>query len=149
MRINAEDNDVGGRDIVVCKLYRPLGDVTGWMGALRFGDEDDYRNWPYTSVGSPGNPYKGERPVVVPFAAIDDVDSDGDGLELETHPFTSDGWSGGPLFFWYNGDPKVVGVAAGTEEEFDFWAAFTKTHSVFSGGPRLLDLVRFGHANWA
>jgi hypothetical protein len=142
------DDDVTGRDVVVCKLYRRLGDVTGWMGAWRWFDEDEYRNWPYTSVGYPGNPYQGQRPVIQPFAAIDDVDSDGDGLELETHPFTSDGWSGGPLYFWRNGSALVAGVCAGQEEEFDFWEVFTKTHSVFSGGQRLTDLFEFAWANW-
>lgn len=143
------DDDVTGRDVVICKTYRPLGDLTGWLGRWRWFSDDEYRNWPYTSVGYPGNPYQGQRPVIQAFCAIDDVDSDGDGLELETHPFTSDGWSGGPLFFWRNGAPLVVGVCAGREEEVDLWEFFTKTHSVFSGGPRLLDLIAFGEANWS
>jgi hypothetical protein len=49
---------------------------------------------------TPGTPTRLNAPIVQLFAAIDDVDDDGDGRELETHPFTSDGWSGGPLFFW-------------------------------------------------
>jgi hypothetical protein len=146
--VQVQQDDVTGRDIVICKLYRPLGNLTGWFGRWRWFDEDQYKNWPYTSVGYPGNPYQGQRPVIQAFAAIDDVDSDGDGLELETHPFTSNGWSGGPLFFWHNGSPLVVGVASGREEEFDLWEFFTKTHSVFSGGSRLLDLIAFGEANW-
>jgi hypothetical protein len=147
--VQVDENSVSGRDVAICKLYRPLGDLTGWLARWRWFDDDEYRNWPYASVGYPGNPYQGQRPVVVPFAAIDDVDADGDGLELETHPFTSDGWSGGPLFFWRNGSPFAVGVASGREEEFDLWEFFTKTHSVFSGGRRFTDLIDFGWANWS
>jgi hypothetical protein len=147
--VQIQKNDVTGRDVVICKLYRPLGDLTGWFGRWRWFDEDQYKNWPYTSVGYPYIPYQSQRPVIQAFAAIDDVDSDGDGLELETHPFVSSGWSGGPLFFWRNGKPLIVGVAAGLEEEFDLWAFFSKTHSVFSGGPRLLDLIAFGEVTWS
>lgn len=147
--VQVEDGDVTGRDVAICKLYRPLGDLTGWMGRWRWFGDDEYKNWPYTSVGYPGAPYQGQRPVVQPFVAIEDVDHDGDGLELETIPFTSNGWSGGPLFFWRNGAPLVVGVASGREEDFDLWELFTKTSSVFAGGPRLLDLIAFGEANWS
>ncbi|HEU4462827.1 MAG TPA: hypothetical protein VFR75_09570 [Solirubrobacterales bacterium] len=137
VKINIDD--VNGRDLVICKLYRPLGDVTGWFGHWRWFDDDEYKNWPYTSVGYPENPYLGERPVLVPFAAVEDVEPDGDGRELETHPFASDGWSGGPLYFWRNQQPLVVGVCSGIE----------KRQSVFSGGPRLLDLVAFGLSSWS
>lgn len=147
--VQVDPTKVGGRDVAICKLYRPLGDLTGWFGRWRWFDDDQYKNWPYTSVGYPGNPYQGQRPVIQPFCAIDDVDSDGDGLELETHPFTSDGWSGGPLWFWRNGMPLAVGVCSGVEGEFDLLEFFTKYHSVFSGGPRFVDLVNFGEANWS
>ena len=43
-------------------------------------------------------------------------------------PFTAEGWSGGPLFFWRNQQPLAVGVDYGREEEFDFWAAFIAKH---------------------
>jgi hypothetical protein len=36
-------DDVTGRDLVICRLNKPMGDLTGWMGSLYFGDDEDYR----------------------------------------------------------------------------------------------------------
>jgi hypothetical protein len=141
--------DVSGRDVVICKLYQPIGNLTGWLGRWRWFNDDRYKDFPYTSVGYPGNMFNAERPIIEPFVAVEDLDSDGDGLEIETRPFTSNGWSGGPLYFWRNNEPLVVGVCSGREEDVSIWDFFTKTSSVFAGGRRLLDLVAYGEANWA
>ena len=83
------------------------------------------------------------------MTAVEHLDGGGHGgLELETAPFTSGGWSGGPLFTYIEGGPRVVGICEGTETEFSMWDWFTKDHSVFVGGPLLLDLVGYGWSNW-
>ncbi len=143
-----DDSEVTGEDLVVCRLSKRLGDVTGWLARWRFFNDDSYKDWPYTSVGYPGIPYGGERPVLQPFIAVEDVDDDGQGKELETMPFTAAGWSGGPLFFWRGQQPYAVGVDSGREEEFDFWAGFIATHSVFSGGRRFTDLIDQAEREW-
>lgn len=138
-----DGGSVTGEDVVVCKLTRRLGDATGWLARWRWFDDDEYYNWPYTSVGYPGIPYGGERPVVQHFVAIEDVDDDGQGKELETMEFTSEGWSGGPLFFWRGTQPWAVGVASGRETDI-----FDPRRSVFSGGRRFTDLIDQAERDW-
>lgn len=143
-------DEVKGSDYIVARLYNPLGDALGWMGTHSFGDEDDYKDVPWKSVGYPGDFFMAQRPALQPFVAVEDVDDDDGGLELETTPFTSNGWSGGPLFGWPRGvsGPRVAGVCSGREEEFSFWDFFTATHSVFAGGSQMIDLVKWAMANW-
>lgn len=138
-----DGGSVTGEDVVVCRLSRRLGDVTGWLGRWRWFDDDEYYNWPYACVGYPGIPYGGERPVVQHFVAVEDVDDDGHGKELETMEFTSPGWSGGPLFFWRNARPLSVGVASGRETDL-----FDPRRSVFSGGRRFTDLIDQAERDW-
>lgn len=138
-----DGSSVTGEDVVVCKLSRRLGDATGWLARWRWFDDDEYYNWPYTSVGYPGIPYGGERPVVQHFVAIEDVDDDGQGKELETMEFTSPGWSGGPLFFWRGTHPWAVGADSGTETDL-----FDPRRSVFSGGKRFTDLIDQAELDW-
>ncbi|ACK52588.1 hypothetical protein Msil_3704 [Methylocella silvestris BL2] len=143
-------DEIKGSDYIVAKLYNPLGDALGWMGTHSFGDEDNYKDVPWQSIGYPGDFFMAQRPALQPFVAVEDIDDDDGGLELETTPFTSNGWSGGPLFGWPRGvtGPRVAGVCSGREEEFSFWDFFTATHSVFAGGSQMVDLVKWAMANW-
>ena len=43
--------------------------------------------------------------------------------------FTDHGWSGGPLWGFIDGGPRVIGVASGREKD-----GFDPTRSVFAGG---------------
>lgn len=141
-----EENDVNANDYVIAKLHTPLGNTVGWMGSRTFGNADDYEGPSWMSVGYPG--YSG-----VPFFASEikvvDVDSSGDGHELETGDFLMGGWSGGPLIGFTGLDPYVLGIASGNETEFSLgWFHVTETHSVFAGGKHMVDLVKYGYANW-
>lgn len=141
-----EENDVNANDYVIAKLHTPLGNSVGWMGSQSFGSDDDYEGPSWMSVGYPG--LSG-----VPFFASDvkvvDVDSSGDGRELETGDFLMGGWSGGPLIGFMGLDPYVLGIASGSETEFSLgWFHVTQTHSVFAGGRHMVDLVKYGYANW-
>lgn len=147
--IPTEKDNVHGRDYVICKLYKPLGDIVGWMGTQAFGDDDDYYNGTWTSVGYPTDAGI-DVPFVEPFLTIEDVDDDSDGKELETYQFSTGGWSGGPLWGWIGNEPKVIGIMSGNETDFTlaFWEGFSEDHSVSAGGNHMVDLVNYGIANW-
>jgi len=141
-----EENDVNANDYVIAKLQTPLGNSVGWMGSQSFGNDDDYEGPSWMSVGYPG--YSGV-PFWAPDIKIVDVVSSGDGRELETGDFLMGGWSGGPLIGFLGLDPKVLGIASGSETEFSLgWIHVTETHSVFAGGKHMVDLVKYGYANW-
>ena len=137
-------DDVTGTDYVICKLNWRIGDRTGWMGSQWWSNEDEYYNRDWISVGYPvSQPNGGERPSIEVPVKVVDIDNDGDGLEIETHKFALGGWSGGPLWFWINGDPRVVGIESGFEKDF-----LDPERTVFAGGRHLVDLVKYGWANW-
>lgn len=137
-------DSVTGLDYVICQLNWRIGDRTGWMGSQWWSDEDQYydRNW--ISVGYPrSEPNGGERPSIEIPVRVEDIDNDGDGLEIETDMFALGGWSGGPLWRWIDDEPRVVGIESGFEKDiFDPW------RSVFAGGEHMVNLVKHGWANW-
>jgi hypothetical protein len=136
-------SNVTGLDYVICQLDRRIGDVAGWMGSYRSSDDDFYYDRDWTSVGYPVSFAGGERPAVEAPLRVADIDDDGDGLEIETYKFALGGWSGGPLFGWVDGQPRVVGIESGYETDF-----LDPTRTVFAGGQHLVDLVKYGLANW-
>ena len=138
------EDDVTGLDYVICKLNWRIGDRTGWLGSEWHSDEDWYYNDPWISVGYPrSEPNGGERPSIEIPVWVQDIDNEADGLEIETHKFALGGWSGGPLWGWRGGEPKVVGIESGFEKDF-----LDPTRTVFAGGQHLVNLVRYGWANW-
>lgn len=138
------DGSPGGLDYVICKLRKPLGNKTGWMGTLSYGDEDDYEERSWISVGYPSQ--ASGVPQVDFDIDIKDIDGDGDGLELETlyAKAFGGGWSGGPLWGMLGEDPYVIGIKSGWE--VDGW---DPARGVFAGGRHMVDLTSHGHANWA
>ena len=137
-------DDVTGLDYVICKLNWRIGERTGWMGSEWHSDENWYYNDPWISVGYPtSEPNGGERPSMEIPVWVQDIDNDSDGLEIETHKFALGGWSGGPLWGWRGGEPRVVGIESGFEND-----VFDPTRTVFAGGQHLVNLVKYGWANW-
>ncbi|HEY9501826.1 MAG TPA: hypothetical protein VIR01_09400 [Pyrinomonadaceae bacterium] len=137
-------DDVTGLDYVICKLNWRIGERTGWLGSEWHSDEDWYYDDPWISVGYPtSEPNGGERPSIEIPVWVQDIDNDSDGLEIETHKFALGGWSGGPLWGWRGGQPKVVGIESGFEKD-----VFDPTRTVFAGGQHLVNLVKHGWANW-
>lgn len=135
-------SEVSGKDYVICKLYNPLGTALGWMGTKSFGNEDEYYRRRYVTSGYPGS--FGTRPAVEFDLGVRDIDNDSPGLELEfaLRADVGPGWSGGPLWLPAEG-PAVAGVYSGREtDELD-----PRRH-VFGGGGGMVDLVKFGLANW-
>lgn len=137
-------NDTSGIDYVICKLNWRIGDRTGWLGSQSWGNEDRYYDGLWFSAGYPLSFIGGELPAAELWIAVEDIDNDGDGLQIETDNFTSEGWSGGPLWGWIDDQPRVIGVLSGMD-----WDWPDPKRSMFAGGRHMVDLVRYGHANWS
>jgi hypothetical protein len=134
-------------DYVICQLYDSLGDRAGWMGTYASTDDSFYEDRNWTSIGYPGDFMGGERPAVEWAVEPDDAEA-GDGTSIDFEPpFTSPGWSGGPLFGWVDDQPRTVGVLRGEEETDVLWVT-VDDDTVFSGGMHMVDLVKYGLANW-
>jgi V8-like Glu-specific endopeptidase len=137
-------DSVTGLDYVICKLNWRIGERTGWLGSEWNSDEDFYYDNSWISVGYPlSQPNGGERPSIEIPIGVRDIDNDGNGLEIETHLFAYGGWSGGPLWAWRDGEPRVVGIESGYEKDF-----LDPTRTVFAGGEHMVNLVKYGWANW-
>lgn len=147
------DGDVTGYDWAVCRLYEPLGSYLGYFGYN--GYNDDWENDPYWSIiGYPGAIAGGQRPSFQGSITSDDTDGDSNsGLEIETKADLTPGNSGGPMFGWWNGDPRLIGVVSGQEEEWSpgFWPwewADTELTNVIAGGSGFTNLMAWGRTNW-
>jgi V8-like Glu-specific endopeptidase len=143
-------DDVTGRDYVICALDRNIGDAVGYMGYRASTKDDMYYARTWTSVGYPRVYEEGLVPALEENVSIVDIDGEGsDGKELESHVYGSKGWSGGPLFAVEgDGQPRVVGVMSGYEEEFSFWDWFIAKHTVHAAGMRMANLIQYGRTNW-
>ncbi|HMF79626.1 MAG TPA: trypsin-like serine protease [Bryobacteraceae bacterium] len=139
--------DVTGYDFAVCRLYTPLGDSLGYFGYN--GYDDDWEDDPYwTLLGYPSAVASGQKPSYQSSIAVidDDGDSNG-GLEIESQGDMTPGNSGGPLFSWWNGDPRLIGVVSGQEEEYSFPFSTEKVN-VVAGGSGFTNLMAWGRTNW-
>jgi hypothetical protein len=112
------DGSVTGYDWAVCRLYEPLGNYLGYFGYNEYSDS--WENQPYWSViGYPGAVAGGQRTSFQGSVSSDDTDGDSNGgLEIESKADLTPGNSGGPMFGWWNGDPRLIGVVSGQEEEW-------------------------------
>lgn len=50
----------------------------------------------------------------------------------------------GPLWGWIDGGPRVIGIESGYEKDI-----LDPTRTVFAGGEHMVNLVKFGIANWS
>jgi V8-like Glu-specific endopeptidase len=146
-------DEVTGYDWAVCRLYEPLG---SWLGYFGYNGYDDaWEDQPYWSLmGYPGAIAGGQRPSFQ--ASVTSYDTDGDsngGLEIETRADMTPGNSGGPMFGWWSGDPRLIGVVSGQEEEWSpgFWPwewGDTERGNVVAGGSGFTNLMAWGRTNW-
>jgi hypothetical protein len=135
-----------GLDYVLGRLYTPLGKRVGWMGSQSFGDEDRYSDRRWISVGYPSIYMNGLEPAMEINIDIDDIDNDDNDskeLEVDYNDAFGGGWSGGPLFGWIDDQPRVIGVKSGWEVD-----GYDPARGVFAGGGPMVDLVKYGWANW-
>lgn len=147
------NGNVTGYDWAVCRLYEPLGSWLGYFGYNGYNSawEDD----PYWSIiGYPGAIAGAQRPSFQ--GSVSSFDTDGDsagGLEIETRADLTPGNSGGPMFGWWSGDPRLIGVVSGQEEDWSpgFWPwewADVERGNVIAGGSGFTNLMAWGRSNW-
>jgi V8-like Glu-specific endopeptidase len=139
--------DVTGYDWAICRLYTPLGSSLGYFGYN--GYSDSWNNSAYwTLLGYPTGVAFGQRPSWQGSVSIFDVDGDSNGgSELETRADATPGNSGGPLFGWWSGDPRVIGVVSGEETDWIFPFG-SEMGNVIAGGSGFTNLVAWGRTNW-
>jgi len=147
------DGDVTGYDWAVCRLYEPLGSSLGYFGYN--GYSSNWENDAYWSIiGYPGAVASGARPSFQ--GSVSSFDTDGDsngGLEIETRADLTPGNSGGPMFGWWDGDPRLIGVVSGQEEDWTpggwpwEWGDTTKGN-VIAGGSGFTNMMAWGRTNW-
>jgi len=134
-------------------LYEPLGQSLGYFGYN--GYSSDWEDDPYWSlIGYPGAVAGGQRPSFQ--GSVTSFDTDGDsngGLEVETKGDLTPGNSGGPMFGWWSGDPRLIGVVSGQEEDWTpgFWPwewGNTERGNVIAGGSGFTNLMAWGRTNW-
>jgi len=139
-------NHSQGDDMIVMRLYTPLGNTLGWFGSKTYNDDWEDGNY-WTKCGYPGALASGSRPSRIMWYPIVDDDSDGAGVELEYKADSSGGDSGGPVFGWWDNGPHLVGVHSGGEEEYHFpW--YIVKNNVAAGGSILPNLIIWAQNNW-
>jgi hypothetical protein len=125
----------------LCVLFQRLGDGLGFFGVRTYQDRwDDWNVW--AAAGYPSMaPYNNRIPSYLLGVAIDDADSDGDALELESeNQDSSKGNSGGPLWaVWPNG-PYIVGVTS-ANEHIDYGPFGDDYQVLNAGGKAMVDFV--------
>ena len=141
-------SSVVGYDWAILRLYNPLGSSLGYFGFNGYSSGWNGLNV-WSGIGYPGAIASGQRPAYQGGYSIIDVDSDSNGgkeIESRSADLTS-GNSGGPIFAWWGGDPRIVGVVSGAEQEY--WFPFSiKWVNVFAGGSGFTNLIWWGRTNW-
>ena len=140
------NNSVSAWDMLVCRLYTPLGATYGYYGAKTYSSSWEGGNY-WTLAGYPGAVAGGGRPSrQMWFPTIDD-DTDGSATEVEYLADSSGGNSGGPVFGFWNGDPYAIGTHSGGQKSTFLWWTL-EDNNVAAGGAAMVDLVRWARSNW-
>ncbi|KAJ9355375.1 hypothetical protein DTO027B9_4132 [Paecilomyces variotii] len=151
--------NVTGIDYIVCQLCDPLGDKAGWMGTQWWDDSGEYMKRSWRSSGYPSDSFRGRAQMLVSSINLTDVDLHADkGKELESRIFASPGWSGGPMWEFIGGFPKIVGVCSGSEKDCSesvqgcYGAEgvldVDTFHDVSAGGRLMTDLATYALTHW-
>jgi hypothetical protein len=132
-------------DMMVCRLFEPLGQRLGSFGAQAWDDDWDDQH-KFAAVGYPGL-FGGGRPFFQTGCSADDFDSEKDAVLVRTLADLTPGDSGGPFWTFVRKadgslDPRIVGVIA-----FEGTINSTRANWLTSGG-RLTSLVRSARNDW-
>lgn len=139
---------VAAHDTSVLRLYEPLGSQLGWMGSKVY--DGGWEGGAYWSMaGYPGAIAGAQRPAYQSGIAVLDDDEDGDAMEIEHHGDASPGESGGPMFGFWSGSPYAIGSTSGGETiSGGFLGIGNEDNNIEAGGSAMVDLVKWGQANW-
>jgi hypothetical protein len=142
-----------GNDLQLCRLADPVGDQMGFFGAQEYdSDWEDDAVW--TMAGFPYDISKYGMSAQHGISVRDDDDGDDidlDGEVYDTAQIESDadeasGASGSPLFAWFDGDVRAIGVHSGDQD--DGTISGSEVWACAAGGEGLVALVRWGRENW-
>lgn len=145
-------NSDSGSDIMICRLWDPIGDTVGWFGTKNYSSSwEDRELW-----GMAGFPYDINLTHMsreLAIAVRDDDDGDDitvDGRSYDTTQVESDadeasGASGSPLWGDWGG-AYAIGVHHGVE--YDGTISGTETLSCASGGDGFLAAVNWARRMW-
>jgi V8-like Glu-specific endopeptidase len=131
-------------DYAVGKLYTPLGNSVGYMGAQAWSNDGNYTDNSWISVGYPGAILNAQVPIVDSNIVVTNVQDDGDSKLLEDTFFGYPGWSGGPMWNWLEEQPRVVAVMSG----YDYTSDGTPIDSLEAAGIDMLNLLIWAIKNW-
>lgn len=143
----------GGNDFLVGELYDPIGDDLGYFGATTY--DSDWEGGAYWTMC--GYPF--DRSLWAPSRqtgiSVRD-DDDGDDITLEGHDYDTtqvesdadeaSGASGSPLFAWFDGKVRAVGVHSGVQR--DATVSGTEILSCASGGDGFVEVIRWARGAW-
>ncbi|MEO8829025.1 trypsin-like peptidase domain-containing protein [Lapillicoccus sp.] len=131
-----------GHDFMLCRLFEPMGQHLGFIGASTF--DDDWRGMNvWSNVGYPIDVGGGQRPAVQTGQSMEDDYEDDSGQYIETEASLNHGNSGGPFFSWFtDGHVRLCSVVSG-ETSFN-----GDVDNVLAGGDDMINLISWGRANW-
>lgn len=140
------NDSVSAWDMVVLRLYTPLGASYGY-----FGTKDYHPSWEggnyWTLAGYPGAVAGGNRPSRQMWWPVHDDDSDGSAEEVEYEADATAGNSGGPAFGFWDGLPYAIATHSGGSKTTFLWWTLEDTN-VGAGGSALNSLVAWARSNW-
>jgi hypothetical protein len=131
-------------DMVLLRLYTPLGDQLGYFGSKTY--DPAWENQPYWELCGYPSAVTSERPSYQLGISVLDHDNSGDAMQLEHQGDSTPGDSGGPFFsFWPDGFPYVIGTVSGGEA---ITGSGAEDNNICAGGKAIVDLIKWGLANW-
>ena len=133
-------------DMVVLRLYTPLGNTYGYFGAKTYDSDWEGGNY-WTLAGYPAAVGNTNRPARQMWWPVLDDDSDGNADELEYEADATPGDSGGPVFgFWTRGPYAIATHSGGAKSTFLWWTV--EDNNIGCGGSALPSLVAWARSNW-
>ena len=120
-------------DYVVVVLDRPIGELTGWMGARTYDDSWDGGTY-WSHIGYPQDISGGSRPTFQGnFSMNGDNDQPATNQAIYHQADVIPGQSGGPMFGWWRDEPWPRVVADQSWEN--------RSTNGASGGSRMVDMI--------
>ena len=139
-------NSVSAWDMLVCRLYSPLGDAYGYFGTKDYSSSWQGGNY-WTLAGYPGAVAGANRPSRQMWWPVLDDDGSGSAEEVEYEADATAGNSGGPVFGFWSGLPYAIATHSGGSKTTFLWWTLEDTN-VGAGGGALNSLVSWARTNW-
>ena len=140
------NDQVSAWDMLVLRLYSPLGPAYGYFGAKTYSSSWEGGNY-WTLAGYPGAIAGANRPSRQMWFPIVDDDTDGGADELEYYADQTAGDSGGPVFGFWSGWPYAIGTASGGEKTTFLWWTIEDDNAA-AAGSAMVNLILWARSNW-